>query len=82
MTPNSTICARMVDSRSGKAVSYLHRHSVGCPVHVHCRETEQPKAGADQAILSPVVINQSIAMVAAVVFDGQPLNGIEEVWTA
>jgi hypothetical protein len=32
--------------------------------------------------LPAVVINQSIAVIAAVVFDGQALSSIKQVWTA
>jgi hypothetical protein len=40
------------------------------------------KAGADEAILAAVVVNQPITVVAAVVFDCQTLMAIKQVWTA
>jgi hypothetical protein len=63
-------------------VAHLHRDQVRIPVNVRRGEAEQAKTGVDEAILAPVVFNQPIAVVAAVVFDCQALKAIEEVWTA
>ena len=72
----------MAQSPSGKTVSYLHRNCIRSPVYIRCSEAEQAKAGADEAILAAVVINQAITVIAAVVFDCQPLLSIKQVWTA
>ena len=72
----------MAKSPSGKTVSYLHRNCIRSPVYIRCSEAEQAKAGADEAILAAVVINQAITVIAAVVFDCQPLLSIKQVWTA
>jgi hypothetical protein len=66
----------------GEGVAHLHRDQVRIPVNVCCGEAKQAKAGADEAVLAAVVINQPIAVVAAVVFDCQSLKAIKQVWTA
>ena len=65
-----------------KTLTHLHRNYFGSPVHVRCSESEQAKAGADEAVLAAVVIHQPIAMVGAVVFDCKTLKSIKQVWTA
>jgi hypothetical protein len=62
-------------------VAYLHYNRVGCSVHIRCSETEQTKGCANQAVLPAVVVDHTIPMVAAVIFDGQPLEPIEQVRT-
>jgi hypothetical protein len=54
----------------------LHCDRVGTSVDVCSREAEQAKPGADQTVLAAVVIDEPIAVIAAVVFDGKPLTGI------
>ncbi len=73
---------RGAPSNRGKAVTYLHRNCIGSPVYIGCGEAEQAKAGADEAILAAVVINQPITMADAVVFNYQALKPIKHVWTA
>jgi hypothetical protein len=60
-------------------VTHLHRNRIGSPVHVRCGEAEQPKVCGEEPVLAAIVINQPIAMVAAVVFDRQTLNAVKEV---
>jgi hypothetical protein len=63
-------------------VTYEHRDHLWSPVYIGRCESQQTKAGADQAILAPIVIDQPLAMVAAVVFDCQALVAIKQIWTA
>jgi hypothetical protein len=37
-----------------KAVPYMHCHCIGCSVHIRNSETQQPKAGPDQAVFCRV----------------------------
>ena len=67
---------------AGKALPNLHRNCFGGAVHVGCGEAEQAKAGADEAVLAAVVLDHSITMVAAVIFDCQALTRIEQVGAA
>jgi hypothetical protein len=64
-----------------EGVSYLQRDQIRVPVDVCRSEAEQAKAGADEAILAAVVVNQPITMVAAVIFDSQALQAIKQVGT-
>lgn len=41
-------------------------------VEVCGRETQQPEAGVQQQVLTAVVLDQSIAMIGAVVLDDEP----------
>jgi len=66
----------------GKSATYLHRNSIGRPVHIGCGEAKQPKPGPDKAILAAIVINQPFPVIATVVFDCQALSAIKKVWTA
>jgi hypothetical protein len=66
----------------GEGVAYLHCYQIRVPVYVCRSEAEQAEADADEAILAAVVINQPVAVVAAVVFDRQALYAIKQVWTA
>jgi hypothetical protein len=58
----------------------MHRDHIGSPIYIRCGEAEQTKAGAHEAVLAAIVINQPIAMVAAVVFDCKALKGIKQIW--
>jgi len=81
----ATICARMAELRNGirlEGVLHLHRNQIGTPVNIRRGEAEQPKTGADKPILATVVINQSITMIPAVVFDCQPRKAVKQVWAA
>ena len=71
----------MAESRSGEGVTYVRHDCVGNPVYVRRGEAEQAEAGADEAILTTVVVHEPITMVAAVVFDGQKLMAMEQIWT-
>jgi len=59
----------------------LHNNQIGGPVNIRRREAKQATACANQAVLAAIVIDQSIAMVAAVELDCQALNAIEQVRT-
>ena len=72
----------MAELDAGEFVTHLHRDRFGTPVHVRCCEAQQAEAGANEAILAAVVINHSIPVIAAVIFDGQALTAIKQVWTA
>lgn len=67
---------------TGKSLAYLHHNCIGSPEHIRRREAEQAQSRADEAILAAVVINEPIAVVAAVVFNGKALTAIEQVWAA
>jgi hypothetical protein len=58
----------------------LNHNQFGSPIYIRCCEAEQAKSGVDKSILPAVVVNQSIAMIAAVEFNGQSLIPIEKVW--
>ena len=73
------ICARRAESE--EAIANLHHDGVGTPVHVGRREAKQAEAGADEAILPAVVVDQSFTMISAVVFDDQALKVINQVWS-
>ena len=63
-------------------MTYLHRNCFRSPVDIRRSEAEHAKSRADEGILAAVVINHSIAVISAVVFDCQALNAIKQVWTA
>ena len=73
--PNGRISVR-------KSEANLHRDQIRTPVYIRCREAQETKPGADEAILAAVVIDEPITMVATVVLDRQPLKPIEKVGTA
>jgi hypothetical protein len=81
---HTTIRTRLAQSRTirGKATTHLHHNPVGRPIYVRCGEPEQAKAGANQVVLSAVVLNQPIAVIATVIFDCQALIAIKQIWTA
>jgi hypothetical protein len=64
-----------------EGVAHLHRDEVWVPVYVCRSEPEEAKPRADEAILAAVVVNQPIAVVAAVIFDCQTLQAVKQVWT-
>jgi hypothetical protein len=51
-------------------------------VHVRRREPQEPVAGVDEQVLPAVVLNEAVAMVAAVEFDHESRRGIVEVGSA
>ena len=63
-------------------MTYVHRDHLWSPVYIGRGESEQTKTGPDEAVLTAIVINQPLAMVAAVVFDCQALVAIKQIWTA
>jgi hypothetical protein len=71
-----------VRSVRGESVTYVHDDHIGSSVYIRCGEAEQANAGADEAVLAAVVINQPITMIGAVVFDCQALMAVEQIWTA
>lgn len=93
---DATVCARKAGSgtpagwrdrqadsvRTSQAQAHLHYERIGSSEHIGCSESEQPKSSTDEAILAPIVINQPITVVAAVVLDGKALKTIQQVWTA
>jgi hypothetical protein len=64
-----------------KALSHLHQNRIRSPVNIRCSKAKQAKADPDEAVLATIVINQPITVIAAVVFDCQPLKAIEQVRT-
>jgi hypothetical protein len=48
-------------------------------VDVRSRETQQPEAGAEQSILTSIVFDQAIPVVAAVVLQDEPRRGVVKV---
>ncbi len=77
MASYTTVSAGMAEY----AVAHLHHDRVGSPVDISRSETQQAIAGADKSVLAAVVIDQAVAVVAAVVFDGQVPIAIKQVST-
>jgi len=48
-------------------------------VDVRRRETQQPESSVDEQVLAPIVLDEPLAMVAAVVLENQPRGGIAKV---
>lgn len=63
---DASTCADMAQS---EAVTHQHCNSIGCSVYIGRSEAEHTKACTHEVVLAAIVINQSIAMVCAVVLD-------------
>ena len=68
--------------RGDEAMTHLHDNRIRSPIHIRCTEPEYSKSRADEAVLAAVVVGKPIAMVTAVILDGQALKAKKQVWAA
>jgi hypothetical protein len=62
-----------------KPLPYPHRNRIRTLVYIRCGEPEQLQASADQAILTAIVFDQALTMVAAVVLKCQAFAAKQQV---
>jgi hypothetical protein len=63
----------------GQCAAYLCHKNVRATVDVCGGKAQKPESRIDEQILTTVVLDKSVAMVAAVVLENQPRRGVVEV---